>query len=321
MTIKLINPSTQKELNLKDDCLEDEDGNKFEIYNGIPRFCEKSNYVDSFGFQWNKFDQVQLDNECITLSKDRFFGQTGWSIDELDSRNILEVGSGAGRFSKVVLENTNAKLYSVDFSNAVDANLNSNGKIKPENFYLYQASVYELPFEKYSFDYVFCLGVIQHTPDPDKTIKCLVDMLKPGGKICIDFYLRKGWWTKFNAKYLLRPITTRISHQKLLRFIEIMIPTLINIYDFFHLIRLGVLTRFLPITELKSFPPELSKSERKELAILDTFDMFSPAFDEPQSMDHVVNLLSSCGIKVSHAGPVNYKNDAGTAIAVRGIKS
>ncbi|MBK9319577.1 MAG: methyltransferase domain-containing protein [Bacteroidetes bacterium] len=31
-----------------------------------------------------------------------------------------------------------------------------------------QASVYELPYTNNLFDIVVCLGVIQHTPDPEK---------------------------------------------------------------------------------------------------------------------------------------------------------
>ena len=61
------------------------------------------------------------------------------------------MGSGAGRFSEVVLSNTRAKLWSVDYSTAVDANLRNNGNIAPDRFYLFQSSVYEMPFPDGSF--------------------------------------------------------------------------------------------------------------------------------------------------------------------------
>jgi 2-polyprenyl-3-methyl-5-hydroxy-6-metoxy-1,4-benzoquinol methylase len=43
---------------------------------------------------------------------------------------------------------------------------------------------------------VVCLGVIQHTPDPEKTIKCLFEKVKPGGVLVIDHYIwRIGYYS------------------------------------------------------------------------------------------------------------------------------
>ena len=47
-----------------------------------------------------------------------------------------------------------------------------------KNHNLVQASMYKLPFKKASFDKVFCLGVLQHTPDPKKSFFCLTEMAK-----------------------------------------------------------------------------------------------------------------------------------------------
>ncbi|RZL40985.1 MAG: class I SAM-dependent methyltransferase, partial [Pedobacter sp.] len=85
---------------------------------------------------------------------------------------------------------------------------------------IFQASIYELPFEKESFDKVFCFGVLQHTPDFNKSVQCLIEMVKPGGELVVDFYPIKGWWTKIHAKYFLRPITKRMDQKKLLKLIE-----------------------------------------------------------------------------------------------------
>ena len=74
---------------------------------------------------------LQIDNEKISLSKERFFGETQWRPDELDGQDILEVGSGAGRFTRVIVDNTKATLSSVDYSEAVDANMENNGSIDP----------------------------------------------------------------------------------------------------------------------------------------------------------------------------------------------
>jgi 2-polyprenyl-3-methyl-5-hydroxy-6-metoxy-1,4-benzoquinol methylase len=55
---------------------------------------------------------------------------------------------------------------------------------------LVQASVYSMPFRKTSFSRVFCFGVMQHTPNPQKTFESIVEMLVPGGAIASDIYVK-----------------------------------------------------------------------------------------------------------------------------------
>ena len=55
----------------------------------------------------------------------------------------------------------------------------------PERFHLFQASIYEMPFPDNSFHKVFCLGVLQHTPDFEQSIQSLVQKAKTGGEIVV----------------------------------------------------------------------------------------------------------------------------------------
>src|SRR5215210_2792136 len=213
-----VNPKNGQGLELEGDALIDRDGTRFAIIKGVPRFCAIENYTSSFGHQWNTFRETQIDSErMIGLpSSKRFFAETGWRSDDLAGLDVLEVGSGAGRFSRVVLEHTRANLYSIDYSTAVEANWCNNARIGSGRFFLSQASIYELPFPDNRFDKVFCFGVLQHTPDFEASIKALVRKAKPGAEIVVDFYAIRGFWTKLHAKYLLRPFTKRMSKDRLL---------------------------------------------------------------------------------------------------------
>jgi SAM-dependent methyltransferase len=322
MTIKIINPKNKYLLRLDGNSLVDVDGNSFPIINGVPRIADLENYTENFGIQWNKFPQTQLDNEKtgLDLSRRRFFAETQWNNQDLQGKNILEVGSGAGRFSKVVLEHTKATLYSVDYSDAVTANMNSNGHIEPSRFHLFQASIYELPFPNDSFDKVFCFGVLQHTPDFNASVKALIEKAKPGGEIAVDFYPIMGWWTKLNAKYILRPITKRMSHKRLFRLIEDNIDWLINVHFLLHRLGLGILNRFLPVCNVKSsFPSTLTKIELREWAVLDTFDQFSPKHDNPQRIADVARMFDRHGATVTFSGFEHFGNEKFAAV-VRGVK-
>ncbi|NOT74594.1 MAG: methyltransferase domain-containing protein [Cyclobacteriaceae bacterium] len=275
-------------------------GSKGTILNSFNEviYCDQTpNYSESFGFQWNKFQTTQLDRfqSGQKQSHDRFFAVTKWNEEDLTHQNVLEVGSGAGRFSSIVLNNTNANLVSVDYSHAVEANFRNNGP--HPRLRLFQASIYDLPFEPAQFDKVFCFGVLQHTPDVKHSVECLTQMVKPGGTLIVDFYQIKGWYTKIHAKYLLRPITRKWDHTKLLNTIESNADRLIRLYRGLNRIGLGFLTRFLPVCDInRTLPKNLSPEQLHEWVVLDTFDMFSPAFDQPQQLEEVVKWFKEFGL-------------------------
>ena len=153
---------------------------QFEVKNGIPRFVDKDNYSESsFGFQWNTFFNTQLDSYSKTsVSKDRFYLATNWNKNDLKDKLILDVGCGMGRFAEIALE-SGAIVVCVDYSSAIDAckrNLEHY-----ENAYFIQGDIYNLPFKKEIFDYIYSLGVLQHTPNPEKALKSLYPFLKQGG--------------------------------------------------------------------------------------------------------------------------------------------
>ena len=262
--------------------LMDSNGNNFPIINNIPRFVPIENYSSSFGFQWNIFNQTQVDYyNKSNISSKRFYNSTKWTPDQIKGKKMLEVGSGSGRFTQVILE-TGAELYSIDYSTAVEANAKNN--LEFPNLNLCQASVYELPFEKNYFDYVCCLGVIQHTPNVELSFSKMLEHLKPGGEIVIDVYA-DTIKTKFYSKYWFRPITKRLDKKMLLSFIKWYVPIWMPFSNIF--LKIPIIGKFLaqliPICNYSKQYPFLSKQQLVDWAILDTFDMLSPDYDNPQS--------------------------------------
>ena len=167
----------------------------------------------------------------------------------------------------------------------------------------------------------FCFGVLQHTPDFKQSVRSLIAKAKPGGEVVVDFYPVKGWWTKVHAKYMLRPITRRMSHEKLLQRIENNADRLIKTYNFFDSIGVGkFVNRFLPVVDIKgTLPQNLSKEELREWVILDTFDMFSPAHDHPQTIATVKKWFEEFGMNVTFADFIRFGNNF-SAATVKGIK-
>jgi len=319
--IRLINPINKKPLTARNGQLVDDAGNSFPLKEGAYRFVHDDNYTANFGFQWNKFQKTQIDRfqRTVDQSRERFFAVTQWDKIDLAHQNILEVGSGAGRFSQIVLNHTHANLYSVDYSNAVEANFRNNGP--HPRFHLFQASVYDLPFAPAQFDKVFCFGVLQHTPDFKRSVGALAEMVKPSGELIVDFYPVKGWYTKLHAKYLLRPFTRNMNHERLLSRIEANAGWLISASRFFDTIGLGrIVNRFLPVCDIRTtIPRGLDKTALREWVILDTFDMFSPAHDHPQRLEVVGQWFKSFQLTEVELLTIPY-GDGNTVTAVRGKK-
>ena len=78
--------------------------------------------------------------------------------------------------------------------------------------------------------------------------------------------------------------------------------------------------RFLPMCDInRTLPANLSKEELREWVVLDTFDMFSPAYDNPQKISTVKKWMEECGVYVKQAGFLTYANNLKVAV-VRGVK-
>lgn len=319
MQIQLINPFNNNLLSLAAEGLLENCNLIFPKKNGAYRIAGNDNYTENFGYQWNKFAGTQVDkNSKLQISKTRFFAETNWDKEDLTGKNILEVGSGAGRFTQILLDHTNANVYSVDYSSAVEANYQNNGH--HERLQLFQASIYEMPFAKEQFDKVLCLGVLQHTPNFEQSVQSLIEMVKPGGELVVDFYGVNGFWTKLQAKYLYRPFTKKMDNEKLYRLIEANVDWMIKTSFFFSKIGLGkIFNRFIPVCDIEgTLPKNIPYSQLRELCVLDTFDMFSPEYDCPQKVSTVRNWFKEYGMKDVWGGKVKYDNCV--ASVVRGIK-
>jgi len=255
-------------------------GHRYPIVDFIPRFVANDNYAASFGFQWHKHARTQQEVLGAAVSRQRLFGVSGWPAD-MAGELVLEAGSGAGRFTEPLLS-SRATVVSFDASRAVEINYAANGS--SDNLLLVHADIARMPFAPASFDRVVCLGVLQHTPDPRAAFLALAGMLKPGGAMATDIYLRTVMRYWLNTRYWMRPLTRRIPPERLYgiveRYVRVMWPVARLLRTLPDRIGEAIVWRLLVADYARQFP-HLSDAQLRELAILDTFDMLSPAFDQP----------------------------------------
>ncbi len=271
-----------------------DDYQRYPIINGIPRFVPQSNYADNFGMQWNHFRQTQLDSYSgHPISTERFWQATGWRPEELKGQWVLDAGCGAGRFAEVALL-AGAKVVALDYSSAVDA-CYANLKHHP-NLHVVQGDIYAMPFGPECFSFVYSLGVLQHTPDVAKAFAALPPMVRRGGSLCTDFYWKR-FRTMLHAKYLFRPLTKRMNQLKLFQLLQRWVPTLLATSQALGRVPLvgRSLKRIVPVADYTGRFP-LSDQQLKEWALLDTFDMLAPAYDNPQSAGMVRHWFEQAGL-------------------------
>lgn len=247
-------------------------------------------YTDSFGFQWTAHARTQLDSHSgKPISRDRLFGVTGWPA-RMDGQRILEAGSGAGRFTEVLLT-TGAEVWSFDDSDAVDANRANNGRAP--NLRLFRSDIYGVTFHE-RFDKILCLGVLQHTPDPRRAFLRLAQYLKPGGEIVVDVY-EKRLTALLSWKYLLRPITRRMDRRRLYAIVAAIVPVLLPVAITLRKVMGRFGARLVPVKEYSDLGLDLAT--HIQWSILDTFDNLSPAYDKPQSIATVREWFAAAGLR------------------------
>jgi SAM-dependent methyltransferase len=267
---------------------------KVPVVRNLARFVHSESYASSFGFQWNRFDRIQVDRVMKNdLSRDRFYQTTGWP-ERMEGQRILEAGCGSGRFTDLALE-TGAEVFSFDLSLAVEAAWRNNAG--SSRLTVFQAGIYEIPLRKESFDKIFCMGVLQHCPDVAGAFQSLVPFLRPGGEIVIDVYEKKPGFPKL--KYIARPFFKPLGTEGTYRLLSWTIPLAFEFKKALHGIpavgsKLGALIPIGPI----SHAPRLNYTdeELKQVKILSALDMFSPVYDQPQRMEDVREWFARAGL-------------------------
>ena len=272
-------------------------GRRFPIVRSVPRFVGGEEYADTFGYQWNRFARTQLDSAgATTRSRDTFLEKTGLSLSDLRGKTVLDVGCGMGRFAEVVAE-AGARIVAIDLSSAVDAaaaNLSRFG-----NAAVVQADVFSLPFAPESFDLVYSIGVLHHTPDTRRAFLALPQFVRRGGLAAIWVYHHGLRWYLLTSR-LYRLATTRLPKDVLLRLCRIADP-------------LGALERRGKIGAAIQWLFPVSTHPDPQWRILDTFDWYSPRYQWTHSDQEVESWFREAGFGEIWHGPF--------PVSVRGVRT
>ena len=239
-----------------------ESGCSVSVIDGIPRFVTDEAFVESFGFQWNSFD-VRRQQE----DEDVFQVKTGVALTDLRGKLVLDAGCGGGRYTRVAADH-GAYVVGVDRSSAVEKARSLTSE--HANVQLVQADLTRLPFRPQTFDAVFSIGVLHHSPDCRASFDAVAKMVKPGGTLSVWLY-RKNSWPQECVNDAARWISGRMSRAALLRWS-----------------RFGAFIGGIPVVgQAFSKVVNVSTHPDPQLRICDTFDWYSPVHQSHHTLEEV----------------------------------
>ncbi len=154
----------------------------------------------AFGYEWTWAAEYHADNFSDWLPAD-FDAKQGFT-----GKLGLEVGCGAGRHAAATARLAEQHV-AVDLSRAVDSAFARTRSLR--NCHVVQADALRLPLQERTFDYVYCLGVIQHMPSPEAGFRALAKQPRPGGILLVNVYQSSRPVMLFLLE-CVRKLTTRL---------------------------------------------------------------------------------------------------------------
>jgi SAM-dependent methyltransferase len=261
-------------------------GHVYPQVNGVVRFVGAQQYAGSFGFQWHVHAHTQLDNDQSKVSERDFRLRTGFRPEDLSGKLVLDVGCGMGRFADVATR-WGAHVVGVDLSLASEvAARNLDGREAT----IFQADVFHLPFASESFDFIYSIGVLHHTPDCERAFKMLPPLLKPGGRIAIWLYSR------YNAWYRMSDIYRKLTRRMPPRLLHALCYGVVPLYGVHQVLRrIPLVGR--PASGALAYLLPMAFHRDPTWRILDTFDWYSPWYQSKHTYEEVFRWFESCGLE------------------------
>ena len=164
------------------------------------------------------------------------------TLEDFRDRTVLECGAGGGQHTAFVAA-VARHVTAVDL-NTVDLARQRNAGAANVRFIEADIEALDLPER---FDVVFCIGVIHHTDNPDRTFAAIRRHCKPGGLVIVWAYSAEG-----NAlvRYLVEParklVFRHLPRPLLVRISEVITAIL---YPLVYSVYLPRFTSFLPYHE------------------------------------------------------------------------
>lgn len=240
--------------------------------------------IQDFGEQFNRYTKnvgYYASLECLQ----DILGPS-MNLDDVKSKTVAEIGSGAGRIVNMLIEAGASQVTAVEPSHAFDVIRKNTEKYKDRIRYL-NCTGDKIP-ANLDLDTIVSLGVIHHIPDPDPVLKACHAALKSNGKLVIWLYGHEGNELYLFIAHTLRFFTKHMPHFMLNYFARLM-ALMALIYG-----KVCELFPFIPMH--KYFTGHYNKLDF-ENKVLTTYDQLNPAYAKYYTREEALDVVKRAGFK------------------------
>ena len=239
----------------------------------------------AYGLQWNRFRILRPDEDRAT-----FRNRTGLAAGDLAGTVVLDAGCGMGRYLRMAAEDGPALLVGLDLSAAVQAARELTADLTGVS--IVRGDLLRPPFPPASFDHIYSIGVLDHTPDPRAAFLKLAALLKPGGRIAIWIYRRE------------RPVIEQIisAHRAVSRRLPLGLLLLLSRWTapIGGLKRRLMASSFRPVQRagvaLHLLSIGVSMHPDPEVRVCDTLDWYAPRYLSRHTTEEVTGWFREAGL-------------------------
>jgi SAM-dependent methyltransferase len=205
--------------------------------------------------------------------------KTGLTEAELKGKLVLDVGCGTGRFMEAAAD-LGGEVIGMDLSYAVDAAYANMGR-RP-GIHIVQADVFHPPFRPSTFETIYSIGVLHHTPSTREAFLSLPPLLMPAGFIAIWVYVWGGLYSQRLDR--VRSLTVGLPERLLYGLCWFCVP-LLHVFAWIPL--LGRLANYIP-----------TSNQGRGLAwdVMDTFDVYAPRYQWKHTGPEVRGWFEEAGL-------------------------
>ncbi len=248
--------------------------------------------VESFGYEWTKFDQTEVPMDELRWRFNEYFSLFPWS--ELPANAVgFDLGCGSGRWAKFVAPRVH-HLHCIDASGDALSSAKKSLASLP-NCEFHHASVDAIPLADASMDFGYSLGVLHHVPDSLAGLVSCVRKLKLGAPFLVYVYYAledrsAAYRALWHASTLVRKAVVRLPTRGRVVVSEIIAKTV-----YWPLARAS---RFAEANgfDVSGLPLSIYRNMSFQTMRTDAYDRFATSLEKRFTRGEVAQWMSNAGL-------------------------
>ena len=250
------------------------------------------NTIKSFGDEWTKFNQKNIDEIELKKIFNSYFKIFPWHKIKKNSEGF-DAGSGSGRWAKFVAPRVKV-LNCIEPSKAI--NVAKKNLINLKNIKYYKSTIKDLKIKSESQDFGYILGVLHHITDTESALKSCVKILKKGSPLLIYIYYNfenRPFWFKllWQISNIFRKLIFRLPRK-----IKFFICDIIAVLVYYPLSKTALILEKIHFP-VKNFPLRAYRDKSFYTMRTDARDRFGTPIEKRFSKKQVKDLMKKCGLE------------------------